>query len=73
MNIPIRDEQVSKKRSLLKIHRPAEQFANSARWLINGFPATVLIWTAEEWSRLAVHPIDAQPFPNGSWGALRMD
>lgn len=73
MNTATRDEQVAKKRTLLKIHRPAEQLTNSARWLINGFPATMLIWTAEEWARLAVHPADAQPFPYGSWGALRME
>ncbi|WP_435017567.1 hypothetical protein TA3x_005182 [Tundrisphaera sp. TA3] len=73
MNIALRDDSIAMKRSLLKIHRPAEQIANSARWLINGFPATVLIWTAEEWAMLSVRPNDAQPFPNGSWGALRMD
>jgi hypothetical protein len=57
----------------LKLHVPAEELANSARWLINGFPATILVWTAEEWARLLERPNDAQPFPNGSWCALRMD
>lgn len=57
----------------LKIHRPDEDSSNSARWLINGYPATILIWTAEEWARLTVRPQDAQQVPNGTWCVLRMD
>ena len=44
-----------------------------SRWSINGFPATILTWTEDEWSRLTVHPGDAQQGPNGVWSALRLD
>lgn len=43
------------------------------RWFINGFPATVLIWTQEQWATLADPPSDAQPHPDGFWCALRME
>jgi hypothetical protein len=42
-------------------------------WKINGFAASVQVWTAEEWSRLASQPDDAQRSKDGSWHALRMD
>ena len=61
------------KRSSLKIHLATEEIAHSARWLINGFPATILVWTAEEWARLTDQPHDAQPVANGTWCALRID
>ena len=57
----------------LKLHIPAEELTNSARWLINGFPATILVWTADEWSKLIDRPRDAQPVANGTWCALRID
>lgn len=46
---------------------------HSARWRINGHPATIFIWTADEWERLEHHPVDAQYYPCGIWCALRMD
>ncbi len=61
------------RRGRLRIHSPAAMIANSARWLVNGFPATVMIWTAEEWARLTDRPQDAQQTPNGIWCALRMN
>lgn len=60
----------------LKLHLPPsapEGGPGSARWLINGFPAAVLIWTAEEWARLTDRPGDAQPYPNGIWCVIRME
>lgn len=60
-------------RGTLKLHIPADDRANSARWLINGFPATILVWTADEWSRLTDRPRDAQQVANGTWCALRID
>ena len=60
-------------RSNLRLHAPAEDLVNSARWFINGFPATILVWTADEWSKLAHRPLDAQQVPNGTWCALRID
>jgi hypothetical protein len=41
-------------------------------WRINGHPARLLIWSAEEWERLEVRPIDAQYHPFGVWCALRL-
>ena len=55
------------------IHLPSADLVGSAGWLINGFPAKVLIWTAEDWARLTDRPNDAQPYPNGVWCALRME
>lgn len=57
----------------LGLHLPTAEIASSARWLINGFPATILVWTEEEWARLTDRPSDAQPYPNGTWCALRID
>ncbi len=69
----VRTSKPPSKRSSLKLHLPAEEIASSARWLINGFPATIFVWTADEWSRLAERPHDAQQVPNGTWCALRID
>jgi hypothetical protein len=43
-------------------------------FMINGFPALVLVWTPRQWKRLRAweRPLDAQPCPNGCWAALRM-
>jgi hypothetical protein len=65
--------EVAMTRTTLRLHKPPADFASSARWLINGFPATLLIWTAEEWSCLAERPDDAQQCANGIWCALRME
>ncbi|MHB1558191.1 MAG: hypothetical protein ACYC61_12070 [Isosphaeraceae bacterium] len=42
-------------------------------WKINGFRATLLVWTREEWNRLESRPQDAQLHPSGVWCALRLD
>jgi hypothetical protein len=68
-----RASEAATMRSTLKIHLPAADIPSSARWLINGFPAKVLIWTAEDWACLTDQPSDAQPCPNGVWCALRME
>jgi hypothetical protein len=52
---------------------PKSRAANSARWWINGYPATITIWTDEEWECLSERPIDAQRLPCGVWCTLRMD
>lgn len=41
-------------------------------FLINGFPATIMLWKSEEYDALAVKPPDAVNI-NGIWVALRMD
>ncbi len=61
------------KRTTLRLHQPPVDLSSSARWLINGYPATLLIWTADEWDRLTDRPKDAQKCPNGIWCALRME
>jgi hypothetical protein len=61
------------KRTRLAIHRPPVDEPLALHWLIDGHPATVLIWTPEEWARLDDPPLDAQPCPNGFWCALRID
>jgi hypothetical protein len=73
MSQAARAREVATKRSTLRLHIPLPEVNGSAGWLINGFPAKVLIWTAEEWSRLTDRPIDAQPYQDGIWCALRMD
>ena len=65
--------KVATKRTSLRLHMPTSDIASSASWLINGFPAKILIWTAEEWARLTERPTDAQEYPNGIWCALRME
>jgi hypothetical protein len=47
--------------------------ANNARWRINGYRATIIIWSAEEWEKLTERPNDAQYYPCGVWCALRLD
>jgi hypothetical protein len=73
MNNASRNSTFATKRRMLSIHRPRMDQSSSASWLVNGFPATIIIWTAEEWASLDVLPLDAQPFPNGIWCALRID
>lgn len=60
-------------RSGVRLHLPGSEIATTARWLINGFPATIVIWTEEEWSRLTERPQDAQHYRNGIWCALRIE
>jgi hypothetical protein len=56
-----------------RIHRPAEAGVSWAHWRINGFPATLYIWTDEAYRNLPERPADAQFHPCGLWCALRMD
>ena len=49
---------------------PAHQ---AAPWRINGHPATLFVWTVEQWERLQERPADAQYSPCGIWCALRID
>ncbi len=44
-----------------------------AFWRINGYRASLLIWTIDEWERLEERPADAQYHPSGVWCALRME
>jgi hypothetical protein len=51
---------------------PDERERIAAHWKINGYPAQILIWTVEEWERLAIRPADARYHPSGVWCALRI-
>ena len=55
------------------LYRPPGEGRNTARWRINGFGATIIVWTVEEWEVLPDRPTDAQYYPCGVWCALRMD
>ena len=57
--------------ALFDPHRPPPP--PGLRWLINGFPAIVIIWTQEQWADLKDRPSDAQLHPTGVWCALRME
>jgi hypothetical protein len=60
-------------RTPLGLYNPPAEDLNTARWLINGYPARVVVWTSEEWARLPERPTDAQFYPCGVWCALRVD
>ena len=61
------------RKSLIRLHPGlADPAPPGSRWLVNGFPAEVLLWTAGEWARLRSRPQDAQRYPNGCWVALRI-
>lgn len=55
------------------LYCPPEEGEHRATWRINGFRASILIWTTEEWRQLAVRPTDAQYYPCGVWCALRLE
>jgi hypothetical protein len=59
----------------LRLHRPrpAPHPRAPMRWRANGFPASILVWTDEEYSRLDPSPADAQRHPLGVWVAPRFD
>jgi hypothetical protein len=55
------------------LYNPPVPEQNVARWRINGYAASIVIWTHDEWERLSERPTDAQYYPCGVWCALRMD
>ncbi len=71
----------AKRRPGLRLYRPedltpssgAEPNGGVARWLINGYPATLQIWTDAEWASLSDPPPDAQRLDNGVWCSLRIE
>lgn len=60
-------------RPLPGIYNPPTNDTSVAHWKINGYRASVQIWTVEEWANLAVRPSDAQYYPCGVWCVLKMD
>ena len=73
MNRSTQALQLATKRTELGLYNPLDSTANTANWKINGYRATILVWTTEEWERLPEQPTDAQYFPCGIWCALRME
>ena len=64
---------LSARRAALRLYRPPSPTVTSVRWLINGYPASLLVWTIEEWEALEERPSDAQYHPLGFWCALRFE
>ncbi len=73
MSQSIRAARVTTKRPALKLHEPCTVPMNCTEWRINGHVARFILWTTEEWERLVEHPPDAQAFPCGFYGALRIE
>lgn len=66
---------IADRAAFLKLYEPPTEIEGTggeARWMISGHPATLVIWTPEEWARLKVRPADAQSTSNGFWAALRI-
>jgi hypothetical protein len=62
------------RRNPLALYRPEPEESHRGHWRINGYLATLHVWTDEEYRRLAENrPRDAQYFPCGVWCALRID
>ena len=57
----------------LRLYRPLSPATTSVHWLINGYPASLLVWTVKEWEDLEERPSDAQYHPLGFWCALRLE
>jgi hypothetical protein len=54
-------------------YQPTSADRNAAHWWINGYRASIFVWTAAEWASLEDRPQDAQYYPSGVWCALRID
>ena len=65
--------RVATGRTELELYNPPVSVINTACWKINGYGASIIIWTSEEWGKLTDPPGDAQYYPCGVWCALRMD
>ncbi len=57
----------------LTLFHPDDAVSSTTRWRINGHPARIIIWTSEEFERMADPPADAFYNPCGVWCALRVD
>jgi len=71
MNLPCHVDQAITPRAAL--YCPPDAGRHTARWRVNGYGATIIVWTAEEWEGLLERPDDAQFYACGVWCALRMD
>ena len=73
MNTVARIEPRPTGRAHLNLFNPSASECHAARWLINGYQARIVIWTAEEYEQLSERPTDARYYPCGVWCALRVD
>jgi hypothetical protein len=75
MGTPLRACQSPRSGAGLRLHRgnPNRVDSPGVCWRINGHRARLLVWTVDEWERLAIRPLDAQYHPSGVWCALRLD
>lgn len=73
MNHAAQVQNIAMKRNGLSLYSPPEVETNIARWRINGYPASIIIWTKDEWEKLTDRPSDAQLYPCGVWCALRLE
>jgi hypothetical protein len=79
--------RVDSRPNLLKLHQPETPRRSSTQgaspgpkpkdvvyWRVNGYRAAMLVWTDDEFERLAAYerPADAQHFSCGIWAVLRM-
>lgn len=55
-----------------RLSQPGAAESSAIMWRINGYQASLMIWTQDEWSRLDPRPPDAQYHPSGIWCALRI-
>jgi len=73
MNPAIQAQYAGEDRVTMGVYQPCTSEANVARWRVNGYRATICIWTAEEWEKMTDRPTDAQYYPCGIWCALRFE
>ena len=76
MGSPLTSQGQRPRSALLKLHDPgpgpAPAVIPQATWMINGFPAHVLLFSPEDWAETHPKPADAQLYSNGYRVALRM-
>lgn len=73
MSHPAQIRDIAASLPTLGLYSPPLLDGYVGRWKINGYRATIVIWTAAEWDDLPFRPTDAQFFPCGVWCALRME
>ncbi len=73
MSLSLGHRQPNRPRAFLRLWRGAATDSSPIVWRINGYRATLLVWTPEEWAELDVPPADAQYHPSGIWCALRVE
>jgi hypothetical protein len=64
---------LSWRRAGVRLYVPRGPDARAAFWRINGYRASLSIWTCDEWDKLEDRPADAQYHPKGVWCALRLE